>query len=82
MKIPKEILDKYNVYNILIETSEDIIVYKTFLSQTDFEIIKGFESLLDDPVNFLTKIIELSEELKEISDYRKIAREEILKSNM
>jgi len=81
MKIPNEILTKYKIL-----VSEDWFpygseeyVYRQFLTNTDYEIIKGYESLLSEPLKFLTNLLALAKTLSEVSKYRAIARTEIEK---
>lgn len=78
MKIPTEILLKYKINtNDLCMYSDDTSIYYAFLNRTDFEIIKGFESLLSEPTKFLSNLVELAKTLKEVSGYRSLARQEI-----
>ncbi|MBQ0088126.1 MAG: hypothetical protein KBT27_02200 [Prevotellaceae bacterium] len=75
MKIPEEVLERYQISTL----HEDEDIYRTFLQRTDYEIIKGFESLLTEPLKFLQNIITLAATLKELSGWRAVARIEIEK---
>jgi hypothetical protein len=54
MEIPINILEKYQVSTNHLE--DEIGTYDTFLRATDYKIIKIFENLLSNPVNFLSEL--------------------------
>lgn len=93
MTIPSELLEKYNMtsmeqYKEMFGDSVDteIMVYKTFLIQTDHIPNKIIEQLIEDLASatllnfvevFLKIIVSIRTEYKELFQYRKLAREEI-----
>ena len=93
MTIPSELLEKYNMtsmeqYKETFGDSVDteIMVYKTFLIQTDHIPNKIVEQLIEDLASatllnfaevFLKFIVSVRMEYKELLQYRKMAREEI-----
>lgn len=93
MTIPNELLAKYNMtsmeqYKEMFgdTTDTEIMVYKTFLIQTDHIPNKIVERLIEDLASanllnfvevFLNFIVSVRTEYKELLQYRKLAREEI-----
>lgn len=93
MTIPSELLEKYNMtsmeqYKEMFGDTVDteIMVYKTFLIQTDHIPNKIVEQLIEDLASatllnfvevFLKFIVSVRTEYKELLQYRKLAREEI-----
>ncbi|MGN1218647.1 MAG: hypothetical protein ACI4TD_11860 [Phocaeicola sp.] len=93
MTIPSELLEKYNMtsmekYKEMFGDSVDteVMVYKTFLIQTDHIPNKIIERLIEDLASatllnfvevFLKFIVSVRTEYKELLQYRKQAREEI-----
>ena len=73
MKIPNEILEKYNVPT----DREERGTYETFLKATDYYIIKAFETLMSNPTSFLTNLVTIAKENAEVMQYRTIARTEL-----
>ena len=53
--------------------------YQEFLDNTDYEMIKAFETLFSEPSKFLTNIISLYKDYSEIITWRAYARSELLK---
>lgn len=89
--IPQSILDKYGMQSLddLIaflqppdETAEKQIkknFYQEFLSNTDYEMIKAFETLFSEPTKLLTNIVSLSKDYTEVIKWRAYARGELMK---
>lgn len=53
--------------------------YEEFLGNTDYEMIKAFETLFSEPTKLVTNIISLYRDYSEIIKWRAYARGEILK---
>ena len=77
MEIPINILEKYQVSTNHLE--DEIGTYDTFLRATDYKIIKIFENLLSNPVNFLSELQHAMEDNTEVVYYRNVARIELNK---
>ena len=73
MKIPNELLEKYNVGLDF----GDEGAYRTFLIQTDYELIKSFEKLMGEPLKLVTNFVTIAKENAELVKYRAIARAEL-----
>ena len=88
--IPQDILNKYGMETL----EERIAIlqppdaecqkqiernfYLEFLNNTDYEIIKAFETLFSEPTKFLTNIVTLYKTYSEVIKWRAYARGEIL----
>lgn len=89
--IPKEILNHYNMETLeerieflQPQTEEQIAqitekFYRQFLNVTDYEITRGYDKLLSEPLKFISNLTTLSSTLKSICEYREFARTEVKK---
>lgn len=77
MKIPTDILEKYDVSTL--HPEDEVGTYDTFLKATDYYIIKAFENLMGNPTSFLTNLVSIAKENAEVMKYRAIARTELAK---
>lgn len=73
MKIPTELLEKYHIGTDI----GDEAIYDTFLKQTDYELIKSFEKLMEEPLKLVTNFVTIAKESAELVKYRAIARAEL-----
>lgn len=89
--IPENILNKYGMETLEeriaflqppdaeCEAQIERNFYQEFLNNTDFEMIKAFETLFSEPSKFLTNIISLYKDYSEIITWRAYARSELVK---
>lgn len=75
--IPTELLVKYNISTNHMDDEE--CVYRTFLTVTDYEIIKSYETLMSEPTKFITNLATMYKNNKEVITWRVYAREQLNK---
>lgn len=75
MKIPLEILIKYNISTF--HLNDEIGTYNTFLTVTDRIFKDAIELMIQDPMHLQENLIDFANKNKEILDYRQLAKDEI-----
>jgi len=77
MRIPESELEKYHIGHS--EDIDELLVYDSYLKETDRCITEGFETLLASSslTAFFTNLRNLNSTLRDTVNYRAIAREEL-----
>ena len=89
--IPENILNKYGMETLEervaflqppdaeCEKQIERNFYQEFLDNTDYEMIKAFETLFSEPTKFVTNTISLYKDYSEVIKWRAYARGELMK---